>query len=164
MTNTLNNPTQTWPSDWPSGWHLGVETSKLADDVAQLIAGPIMAEAAELREQGFYVPAAEALMHASQVFQRYVNCKGADLDTHADDSDERAQLICMVVQHLSTMPDAIDLDWSNHWSLFKLKHNEGTWTQAHLFHRLWLSGQTEALLVNIDAGRKEAYAEWVRNR
>ena len=85
--------------------------------LADLLAGPVSHQAASLIDEGFVVPAPEALAHACGVFRSIAEWPGLTPAIQASEGDEKARLdvVCALGCAVRNARDQLDLEWASLW-------------------------------------------------
>lgn len=85
--------------------------------LADILSGPVSNQASSLIDEGFVVPAPEALAHAASVFRSIAEWPGLKPAIQALDGDESARLdvVCALGSAVRNARDQLDLDWASLW-------------------------------------------------
>lgn len=85
--------------------------------LAEILSGPVSDQAARLIDEGFVVPAPEALAHAACVFRSIAGWPGLTPAIQTQEGDEKARLdvVCALGCAVRNAQEQMDLDWASLW-------------------------------------------------
>ncbi len=139
-------PPSARPPGYPYAPDLGPRSAQAAREAAQLLRGPLSAQAKELTAQGFHVLPPESLGYAATIFDNVQKMRGG-LDLRQDVRPmERISIACALASAVEGFERECDLDAFGMWWTFSQTHP--TIQQARTV--LWL----------LNAGRRDEVAAW----
>ncbi|MFG6489616.1 hypothetical protein ACG04R_23270 [Roseateles sp. BYS78W] len=86
--------------------------------LADLLAGPVSVQASALIDEGYVVPAPEALAHAAMVFRSIAEWRDLIPAIQSSDGAEtpRVNVISALGSAVRNVPDQLDLGWASLWT------------------------------------------------
>lgn len=103
----------------PDLYLLSRACGELARNTAALFRGGLLTERGLLANQGFALPAESALLHAADVFDWLGSRPGHQDALSMVAATARLELVADMITNWDGLHEAIDLSWSNHWSVMQ---------------------------------------------
>lgn len=136
---------------------LAQQSHAQAQVVSELLRQTITSEALGLSAQGFVVPSAQALDNAAKVFDSIHAMPGenAAMGALAHTPQQRLDLICAFATSLQGLEDALDLSWSNAWSIAQQIGSPMGRVPVIQVLAKWNAGKVNDLLIEMSVACKE---------
>lgn len=102
------------PGLWSYAPDLGPRCRATAERAIQLVVG-LTQQASALAQEGFAVPAPEALEHAARIFESVQKMPGGENLRHSVEPDERVAIACALASAVEGFEREFDLDAFGAW-------------------------------------------------